>query len=144
MSSVTAFGPGGAGTGDHPELAADATSGDPGEPWRSHWYATSGFAGTQDGTGLLIDLGHAETITSVKLSLGASSGADLQLRAGSSPQLSSLPKVASASDAGGHVQLRPGRPVHDRYLLVWFTKLPPDNAGTYQASIYQITVRGQR
>jgi hypothetical protein len=35
-------------------------------------------------------------------------------------------------------------PAHARYLLIWFTKLPPDSAGTYQASIYAITVRGQR
>ena len=34
-------------------------------------------------------------------------------------------------------------PAQARYLLIWFTKLPPDSAGTYQASIYDITVRGQ-
>jgi hypothetical protein len=26
---------------------------------------------------------------------------------------------------------------------VWFTHLPQDGAGTYQASVYQITVKGQ-
>jgi cytoskeletal protein RodZ len=144
LASVTAFGPDGPADGDHPELAAQATAGDPGQPWMTHWYGTAGFAGTKDGTGLLIDMGHAETITSVKLSLGSSSGADLQLRAGSKPALASLPRVATATDAGSHVQLRPGSPAHARYLLVWFTKLPPDNAGTYQASVYKITVQGQR
>jgi len=34
-------------------------------------------------------------------------------------------------------------PAQARYLLIWFTKLPPDNRGTYQASVYRITVRGQ-
>jgi cytoskeletal protein RodZ len=144
LAGVTAFGPDGAADGDHPELAAQATGGDPGQPWITHWYGTSGFAGTKDGTGLLIDMGHAETITSVKLSLGSSSGADLQLRAGSKPVPASLSRVASVTDAGSHVQFRPGSPVHARYLLVWFTKLPPDNAGTYQASVYNITVQGQR
>jgi hypothetical protein len=42
------------------------------------------------------------------------------------------------------VQLRPGAPVHVRYLLIWFTKLPPDNAGHYQAGVYRITVQGHR
>jgi hypothetical protein len=51
--------------------------------------------------------------------------------------------VASAANAGGAVRLRPGAPVHVRYLLIWFTKLPPDNAGHYQASVYRITVQGQ-
>lgn len=144
LAGVTAFGPDGAADGDHPELAAQAAGGDPAQPWVTHWYGTAGFAGTKDGTGLLIDMGHAETITSVKLSLGGSSGADLQLRAGSKAVPASLAQVASVTDAGGHVQLRPGSPVHARYLLVWFTKLPPDNAGTYQASVYKITVQGQR
>ena len=35
-------------------------------------------------------------------------------------------------------------PARARYLLIWFTKLPPDGAGTYQASVYQIAVRGHR
>ncbi len=143
-AGVTAFGPDGTADGDHPELAALATGGNPAQPWLSHWYGTAGFAGTKDGTGLLIDMGHAETITSVKLSLGSSSGADLQLRAGSKPVLTWLPRVASAKAADDHVQLRPGSPVHVRYLLVWFTQLPQDSAGTYQASVYQITVRGHR
>ena len=41
------------------------------------------------------------------------------------------------------MQFQLSAPVHVRYLLIWFTKLPPDNAGTYQASVYKITVQGQ-
>ena len=47
-------------------------------------------------------------------------------------------------NAGGTVRLQPGSPVHVRYVLIWFTKLPPDNAGTYRASVYRITVQGHR
>lgn len=144
VASVKAFGPDGTADGDHPELAAMATAGHPGRPWMTHWYGSARFAGSKDGTGLLIDLGHTGTITSVKLSLGTGSGASLQLRAGTKAELSALAKVAGATDAGGHIQLRLGSPVHARYLLVWFTQLPRDSAGTYQASVYQITVRGQR
>ena len=42
------------------------------------------------------------------------------------------------------MQLQPGAPVHVRYVLIWFTKLPPDNAGTYRAGVYRITVQGHR
>ena len=52
--------------------------------------------------------------------------------------------MATSAGAGGAVQLSLTSPVHARYLLIWFTKLPPDNAGTYQASVYAIHVRGQR
>jgi len=52
--------------------------------------------------------------------------------------------VATSAGPGGIVELSLASPVHARYLLIWFTKLPPDNTGTYQASVYGITVRGQR
>ena len=71
-------------------------------------------------------------------------GANLQLRAGNSPGPADLHPVATSAGAGGTVQLSLTSPAQARYLLIWFTKLPPDNRGTYQASVYRITVRGQR
>jgi cytoskeletal protein RodZ len=140
-AGVTAFGPAGSGSGDNPQIAARATAGNPAAPWYSQWYATPGFSGLKTGTGLLVDMGRTVTVTSVRLSLGA--GASVQLRAGAKPLPRWLPEVASAADASGTVQFRPDAPVHVRYLLIWFTKLPPDNAGHYQASVYRITVQGQ-
>ena len=139
-ASVAAFGPGG---GDGAPQAALAVSGNPATPWRTDWYTTPFFGSLYTGTGLLLDMGRTVTITSVRLSLGTP-GADLQLRAGSSPVLADLPRVASSSGAGGTVTLRPSTPAHARYLLIWFTKLPRDASGTYQASVYRITVTGQR
>ena len=51
--------------------------------------------------------------------------------------------MATSSGAGGTVQLTLATPARARYVLIWFTKLPPDAAGTYQASVYQISVQGQ-
>jgi O-antigen/teichoic acid export membrane protein len=138
--SVTAFGPGG---GDDPQQAALAVSGNPATPWRTDWYRTPYFGDLYAGTGLLLDMGRTITVTSVRLSLGSARGAELQLRAGGGPVLADLRTVATSSGAGGTVELSLTRPAHARYLLIWFTKLPPDNAGTYQASIYEITVKGQ-
>ena len=64
-------------------------------------------------------------------------------RAGSSPDQADLSQVASASNAGGTVRFHLSTPAHARYLLIWFTKLPPDNAGTYQANVYRIAAQGQ-
>jgi cytoskeletal protein RodZ len=141
-AGVAAFGPAGTADGDDPQRAALAVAGHPARPWSSDWYTTPDFGRLQAGTGLLLDMGRTVTVSSVRLSLAGRSGADLQLRAGSRPVPAYLPRVASASNAGGTVQLRPGAPVHVRYVLIWFTKLPPDNAGTYQASVYKITVQG--
>ncbi len=142
-ASVVAFGPAGTASGDNPALAALAVGGNAATPWYSQWYATPAFSGLKTGTGLLLDMGHPVTVSSVRLWLVSRSGADLQLRAGAKPVPTWLPGVASASNAGGPVQFQLGAPVHVRYLLIWFTKLPPDSAGSYQASVYKITVQGQ-
>ena len=141
-ASVAAFGPAGTAGGDNPSIAVRALSGDPATPWYSQWYATANLNG-KGGTGLLLDLGRTVTITSLRLSLVGRPGADLQVRAGGRPVLSELRSVARSSGAGGTIRLSLSMPVRARYLLIWFTLLPPDAAGTYQVSVYDITVRGQ-
>jgi putative peptidoglycan lipid II flippase len=138
VARVSAFGPGG---GDGVAQAARAISGNPATPWRTDWYATPYFGGLYAGTGLLVDLGQPATVTSVRLSLGTA-GASLQLRAGDQLVAASLHTVLAVAGAPATVQLTLRTPAHARYLLIWFTKLPPDGAGTYQASVYQIAVRG--
>jgi cytoskeletal protein RodZ len=141
---VMAFGPAGTVDGDDPQRASFAIAGNPATAWYSDWYATPDFGHLQAGTGLLLDMGRTVTISSVRLSLGRARGADLQLRVGGSPALADLHTVATSAGPGGTVELSLASPTRARYLLIWFTKLPPDNAGTYQASVYRITVRGQR
>ena len=143
VASVAAFGPAGTTDGDNPQDVAQAVAGDPAAPWSTDWYASPDFADSPPGTGLLLDMGRTVTVTSVRVSLAGEPGASLQLRAGREPTLAGLPRVAGASDAGGTVQLRPSAPVHVRYVLIWFTDLPPTPAGTYQASIYRVVIQGQ-
>jgi cytoskeletal protein RodZ len=141
---VTAFGPAGTADGDDPQRASFAISGQAATPWYSDWYATPDFGHLQAGTGLLVDMGHTVTISSVRLSLGGRAGATLQLRAGRRPVLADLRTVATSAGAGSTVELTLTTPAHARYLLIWFIKLPPDNTGTYQASLYAIKVQGLR
>jgi cytoskeletal protein RodZ len=140
VASVAAFGPGG---GDDARHAALAVSGNPATPWSTDWYATPYFGGLYAGTGLLLDMGRTVTVTSVRLSLGVP-GASLQLRAGERPVAADLRTVAASARAGATTELTLAAPARARYLLIWFIKLPPDSAGTYEASVYQIAVRGQR
>lgn len=138
--SAVAYGPGGRSDGDDPQDARRALSGNPATPWHTDWYTTARFGNLQKGTGLLLGLGRIVTATDVTIGLGSQHGADLQLRAGTSR--SGLRVVASAADAGGTVRLRLTAHPRIRYLLVWFTLLPPDPAGTYQADISRVTVTG--
>ena len=138
--SAAAFGPGGTSSGDNPQGAPLALSGDPATPWHTDWYTTARFGNLQAGTGLLLSLGRTVTAAGVTIRLGSTPGADLQLRAGTT--LSDMPVLATAADAGGTVRLTLASDPHIRYLLIWFTLLPPDPAGTYQADISSVTVSG--
>jgi hypothetical protein len=40
------------------------------------------------------------------------------------------------------VRLRLATPAHGRYVLVWFTRLPQDQAGTFQAGVYHVSPQG--
>lgn len=139
-ASAAAFGPG--GRGDNPQRAALAIDHNPASAWHSDWYTTARFGNLQQGTGLLVRLGHPETISAARISLGAAAGASLELRVGDTPSLASLPPVARAAGASGTVSLRPASHAHGRYVLIWFTRLPADSAGTFQASVHDIKLEG--
>jgi len=141
--SVLAFGPDGTSDGDNPGIASRVLADDGVDAWQSAWYKSAAFGNLQAGTGLLIDMGRQVSISSVHLVLGASLGADVQVRVGDTSELDDLSTAASADDAGGKVRLALPEPVRARYVLVWFTLLPPDGAGTYQVSVYSAIVDGR-
>jgi len=140
--SAAAFGPLGESVGDHPELARLAIDGILATAWHTSWYATASFGNLKPGTGLLLDMGHPVTITAAQVTLGTIIGADLQLRAGGQPAQQDLRLVAHAADVGGVLTIPITRPVTARYLLIWFTRLPPDGSGTYQANVYNVRLTG--
>jgi helix-turn-helix protein len=142
IALAAAFGPDGTADGDNPHSAPFAVSPRSPLPWQTDWYASPRFGMLKDGTGLLLDMRRSVTITSVRIVLSPYRGANLQLRAGGSA--ARLRVVARASDTGGTVRLRLAAPVRARYLLIWFTLLPPNGQGRYQESIHGVVVNGHR
>jgi Helix-turn-helix domain len=138
--SVTAFGPGG---GDNPQFAPQAVGGQPGSGWRTDWYSTARFGNLYPGTGLLLDMGRPVTLTAVQIALGRVRGASLQIRVGAARTLADLRSVAHAAGAGGVVRLRLTRPARGRFVLIWFTSLPPDPAGTFQVEVWNVRLDGR-
>jgi cytoskeletal protein RodZ len=136
---ATAFGPNG---GDNPGLAHLVLGGGHSGGWHTDWYSSPRFGNLYPGTGLLLKMGRTVTVTGAQVDLGSTTGASLQLRVGSTPTMAGLPPVARASGAGGTVRLHPASPARGRYVLVWFTRLPTDSAGTFQASVYDISLQG--
>ena len=112
-------------------------------PWRSDDYASADFKGLKPGVGLLLDMGRAATITDVQLTLGEALGANVEIKVGSSAD--SVAKIRSVADAGnvrGVATVRPARPAYGQYVLIWFTKLPPESPGNFQVIVYSISVKG--
>jgi hypothetical protein len=139
--SAAAVGPDGA-KGDDPAAAGFVLRGGSSAGWETDWYATPEFGDLQKGTGLLVDMGRTVTLASVRITLGKIAGANFELLAGGTSKMADMSRLAVQSDAGGTVQLTFTNPAQARYLLIWFTKLPPDGAGHYMARIYHITING--
>ena len=144
IAAAEAFGPGGLGNGDNPSGAGYVIASNPPLPWSTNWYATAKFGMLKSGTGLLLRLAHPATITSVRIDLTGYQGANLQLKVadGTAPQ--DFTVVAAADNTGGTVRLTLRHPASARYLLIWFTQLPPNGAGQYQESVYHVLVNGRR
>jgi len=141
--SASVIGPAGSGSGDNPQVASRAIDPSTTTAWVTHWYRTARFGGLQTGTGLLIDMGRPVRISRVAIILGDAPGADLELLTAKLPALTGQRLQATASDAGGSVQLKLARPGRARYLVVWFTLLPQDTSGTFQASVYNVQIVGR-
>jgi cytoskeletal protein RodZ len=141
VASATAFGPYSSRGGDNPQNARLAIDGRPGA-WHTDWYTTPRFGNLYPGTGLLLDMGRPVTITAVRLTLGPAAGAIFQIRVGDRPRLRDLTRVARSAGPGGAIRLRLPSPAHGRYVLVWFTRLPPGPAGTFEAKVFGVAVKG--
>jgi hypothetical protein len=139
--SAQAFDP--YGRADNDQLAPLAIDRSLATAWQTDWYASPTFGNLEPGTGLMLDMGRVVTITGAQILLAAPRGADFQLRAGmSAGSLSDLPVLAKQTGAGGWVSIRLSAPVHARYVVIWFTRLPADSSGTFQVSVFDVRLEG--
>jgi putative peptide zinc metalloprotease protein len=141
-------------------LAGYAIDGNPATAWRSQYYLGNPvFGGLKAGSGLILDMGRRVRLRSVTVTFGAEPGADVAVEIGGShtlggnhatggsgtlaaPALGTFTTVATADGAGGTHTFRTSSPARGRYLLIWFTRLPPAGPDRFQAEVYGITVRG--
>jgi hypothetical protein len=130
-----------------------AIDGNPRTAWQTQFYKGNPVFGglPKPGSGLLLDMGHAVRLSSVKVLFGPTAGADVAIAVGndgSTAQQSdaNFTTVSSASNLPGGVHtFRSDSTATGRYVLIWFTRLPPESGGPandYQAEIFNIVVRG--
>jgi serine/threonine protein kinase len=117
--------------------------------WSSQWYASPEFGQLKAGSGLMVDLGGQVRFTTVTVTFGAEPGAQVKLLVGNSnarskQNLDSMTEVASASNPTGTVTFHIKSQAAGRYLVVWFTRLPPrpGATGKYEAQVFNVAIKG--
>jgi hypothetical protein len=135
--------------GEHPDLIRDAYDKDASTAWTTMQYRSSPYlGGLKSGVGMWIDLGTAMPVASISLDL-VGVGTDLEIRVPTDARASSPPPaitdwrtVTKEAGLGSTADLTFDQPVEARFVLVWFTKLPPDGTGNYRGGIQEIVARG--
>lgn len=128
-----------------------AIDGNPRTAWHSQYYFNNpAFGGLKQGSGLILDMGTKVHLTSVQVTFGPLPGASVNIEVGNSNvrapgTLSGFTTVAQADNVSNTYTFQAHGSATGRYVLVWFTKLPPKTAGSqkqYEAEIFNIVVRG--
>jgi putative peptide zinc metalloprotease protein len=140
--------PGADPSDENDDEAGYAIDGNPATAWSTQDYLASPFfGGLKSGTGLILDMGRKVRLRSVTVTFGAARGADVVIEIGNddtlaAATLASFTTVATADDIGGTHTFTTHSLASGRYVLIWFTKLPPDGHAGYAAQIYNVTIRG--
>lgn len=144
VESVLAFDPPPDGNGEeNSEDAANVLDGDAATGWNTLTYEQQlGPDGLKEGVGLLLDLGSPQQVGAVQMQM-TGPGAVVELRAAdrAGAAAGDFEIIATGTDVGRLVTLRPESPVETRYLLVWLTDLPQLGGDAFRAGVTQVDVR---
>lgn len=124
---------------ENPDLVGDAIDNDANTAWVTDTYYSPNLDG-KPGVGLILDLGAPQSVSAVRLEL-VGSGSDVQVMLSDTIEKkpSKWALLAGANGVSTAIDLRAPRPVTGRYVLIWFTRVPPQN-GYYQGGLRDVTV----
>ena len=133
---------------DDPGEAQNALGGQSGKFWHTSFYrGYPKFGNLKDGAGLIIDMGSAVRLSQVAVQFGSQCCAHVNIEIGNSNSPSakgSFTTVASSTTASGNTTFPVSSSATGRYVLIWFTYLPPlaGSPNEYQAQIYDVSIHG--
>ncbi|MEU6550659.1 protein kinase family protein [Streptomyces sp. NPDC046915] len=130
---------------DHSEKPADigkAYDNSTSTYWQTDFYLSPNFGNLKSGVGIILDLGKAQQVGKVTVTFQGDTSVELRSASGdpgSRPtSFSAYTKVAAGS--GTTVELKPGKSLKSRYVLVWLTKLPSQPDGQWRGRVADIKV----
>jgi hypothetical protein len=126
------------------ELVGVVNDDDPDTAWLTSQYDTADLDG-KGGVGLIIDLGSPQDVQQVTANL-IGRGSSLEVKVGDRiyPDPALWTPLATAVAPRDTMQVRAPRPITARYVLLWFTKLPPTDSGSgeFQGGVRSVVVSG--
>ena len=131
--------------------ASFAIDGSPDTAWHTQYYfGNPKFGGLKSGTGLILDMGKRVAVASVTVTFGPVPGASVRIEVGNDDTrapatLQTFTTVARGRDVSGRVKFTAHAAPEARFVLIWFTKLPPQTLGSanrFEAQIFNAVVRG--
>ncbi|MER5861747.1 protein kinase family protein [Kitasatospora sp. NPDC002040] len=139
--------------GDQPEHKDEtqlAYDGNPATSWQTAGYYQDLGGAYKAGTGLLVDLGSVQQVGSVQVQLVGSTKIELRAAPEGTTAAPAVSKAgldsfgsAVAAETGSTVELKPGKPLSTRYLLLWLTGVPKDVSDEqYRGKIAEVKVTG--
>ena len=128
---------------ENDDLAVTVNDDDADTAWLTSQYPSADLDG-KGGTGLILDLGEPQDIQQVSLNLvGRGSGIDVRVADRILPDPALWTELASGFATRDRIDVRAPRPVTGRYVLVWFTQVPPvESSGVYQGGVRSAVVSG--
>ncbi|WP_426247273.1 protein kinase domain-containing protein [Nocardioides sp. LHG3406-4] len=130
---------------EHPELVPLAVDGDAATAWETNTYTQNlGPAGLKTGVGLVLDLGSAKGVRSVRLTLlGGPTTAQVFRTAEVPETVDGLEPAAEGSTSADDpsLSLRLPDDAADQYVVVWLTSLPPVEGG-FRGQVAEVVVAG--
>jgi hypothetical protein len=127
------------------DLAITVNDDDPDTAWLTSQYSSPDLDG-KEGVGLVLDLGQPEDVQQVSLNLvGKGSNVDIRVADRILPDPALWTPLASAFAPRDRIDVRSPRPVTGRFVLIWFTQVPPEvdeGTGVYQGGVRSVVVSG--
>lgn len=136
---------------ENSQRAKYAIDGNPHTYWETQFYRGSPLFGhLKAGSGLILSMGKRVRLSSVTVRFGPTPGADVSVELGNSDvrspaTLKHFTTVAQGTNLSGTHTFRVRSKASGSYVLIWFTKLPPEASGpadNYQAEIFNVALRG--
>lgn len=128
---------------ENEDVAATVNDADPGTAWLTSEYGTADLDG-KAGVGLILDLGEDHEVQQVSVNLvGRGTGVDVRVSDSIKRDPALWSPLGEAFAPQDRVDIRAPRPVTGRYVLIWFTQLPPvEGTGEFQGGVRSVVVTG--